>query len=399
VAVKRDVTQHLQLERQFQQAQKLESIGRLAGGVAHDFNNILTIINGYSEFLLTALDRTDPLWSYADEIRKASEHAASVTKQLLAFSRKQIIEPKTLDVNTTIRDFEQMLQRLIGEDITLITRLDPFLGQVLADPEQVHQVIVNLVINARDAMPDGGRLDISTANVEVTDEEANAQPDAKAGRYVMMIVTDGGTGMDENIRQQVFEPFFTTKERDKGTGLGLSTVYGIVRQSGGWIDVSSEVGVGSSFKLYFPRIDGPVTEQQRDHTRTKGPHGGETILVVEDQEAVRTITRTILKVYGYDILEAANGDEAVNIGQTHPGEIHLLLTDVVLPGMNGRQLSERLRTLRPNLKVLFTSGYTSEIIAARGVLDSGIAYISKPFSPDRLAAKVREVLTEPPESL
>jgi len=395
VAVKRDVTQHLQLERQFQQAQKLESIGRLAGGVAHDFNNILTVINGYSDFLITALDRTDPLWSSADEIRKAAERAASLTKQLLAFSRKQVIEPKTMDVNTTIRDSEQMLQRLIGEDITLATRLDPFLGQVLADPEQVYQVVMNLVVNARDAMPDGGILDISTANVEVTDEEANAQPDAKAGRYVMMMVTDGGTGMDENTRQHIFEPFFTTKGREKGTGLGLSTVYGIVRQSDGWIDVSSELGVGSSFTVYFPRIDGRLIEEQREATCTTVPHGGETILVVEDQDAVRSITKKILRVYGYQVLEAANGDEAVALGQTHPGEIHLLLTDVILPGMNGKQLSERLRTLRPKLKVLFTSGYTSEIIAARGVLDSGLAYIAKPFIPDRLAAKVRDVLTEP----
>jgi PAS domain S-box-containing protein len=396
VAVKRDVTQHIQLERQFQQAQKLESIGRLAGGVAHDFNNILTIINGYSDFLITALDRTDPLWSSADEIRKAAERAASLTKQLLAFSRKQVIEPKILDVNTTIRDSEQMLQRLLGEDIMLATRLDPFLGQVMADPEQVHQVIMNLAVNARDAMPDGGKLDISTANVEVAlDDDAITQPDAKAGRYVMITVTDGGTGMDENTRQHIFEPFFTTKGRDKGTGLGLSTVYGIVRQSDGWMDVSSELGVGTSFKLYFPRIDGRLVEEQRQATRSPELDGGETILVVEDQDAVRRITKSILKVYGYDILEAANGDEAMDVARKHPGDIHLLLTDVVLPGINGRELSERLRTLRPKLKVLFTSGYTSEIIVGRGVLDSGLAYIAKPFIPDRLAAKVREVLTEP----
>jgi len=396
VAVKRDVTHHLELERQFQQAQKLESIGRLAGGVAHDFNNILTIISGYANLVLTALNRTDPLWSYAEEIRKASERAASLTKQLLAFSRKQVIEPKTMDVNTTIRDSEQMLQRLIGEDITLATRLDPFLGQVTADPEQLYQVIMNLIVNARDAMPDGGRLDIGTANVQVTDEDAGTQPDAKAGRYVMITVTDAGTGMDENTRQHIFEPFFTTKERDRGTGLGLSTVYGIMRQNGGWIDVSSELGVGSSFKLYFPRIDGSVAEDRLEASGSGGPHGGETILVVEDQDAVRRITKKILSVYGYHILEAADGDEAADIGQRHPGEIHLLLTDVVLAGMNGKELSERLRTLRPKLKVLFTSGYTSEIIARRGILESGVAYIAKPFTPDRLAAKVREVLHEGP---
>ena len=395
VAVKRDVTQHLQLQRELQQAQKLESIGRLAGGVAHDFNNLLTVINGYCDFINSSLDRTDPIWSSVAEIRKSGERAASLTKQLLAFSRKQVIEPKTLDVNTTIRDSEQMLQRLIGEDIALATRLDPFLGQVMADPEQVHQVIMNLVINARDAMPDGGRLDISTGNVALTDGDANIHPDAKTGRYVMLTVSDSGTGMDENTRQRIFEPFFTTKARDKGTGLGLATVYGIVRQSGGWIDVSSDPGAGTSFTLYFPRIDGRVAEERRETIRSAIPRGGETILVVEDQEAVRSVTRTILGVYGYQILEAANGDEAVALGQTHPGEIHLLLTDVILPGMNGKELSERLRTARPNLKVLFTSGYTSEIIAAKGVLDSGVAYIPKPFSPDKLAAKIREVLTQP----
>ena len=242
------------------------------------------------------------------------------------------------------------------------------------------------------------KLDINTANVEVTDEQASTQPDAKAGRYVIITVTDGGTGMDENTRQQIFEPFFTTKGQDKGTGLGLSTVYGIVRQSDGWIDVSSEVGVGTSFKLYFPRIDGSVADERREAVRTKGPDGGETILVVEDQDAVRRITKSILKVYGYQILEASNGDEAVEVAQKHAGEIHLLLTDVVLPGMNGKALSEQLKILRPNLKVLFTSGYTSEVIAGRGVLDSGVSYIAKPFSPDRLAAKVREVLADAPTS-
>jgi len=370
----------------------------LAGGVAHDFNNLLTVINGYSDFLITGLDRTDPLWSSADEIRKAGERAASLTKQLLAFSRKQVIEPKTLDVNTILRDSEQMLQRLIGEEITLTTRLDPFLGQVMADPEQVHQVIMNLVVNARDAMPHGGRLDLSTQNGEVTDEDASSQPDAKAGRYVIMTVTDSGTGMDENTRQRIFEPFFTTKERDKGTGLGLSTVYGIVRQSGGCIEVLSEPGAGTSFKIYLPRIDGPLVVDRRAATSMMGPHGGETILVVEDQDTVRRITTAILKVYGYQILEAASGDEAARLVEMYPGEIHLLLTDVVLPGINGKALSDRLRALRPKLKLLFTSGYTSEIIAARGVLDYGEAYIAKPFTSDRLAAKVREVLTEPATS-
>jgi two-component system, cell cycle sensor histidine kinase and response regulator CckA len=252
VAVKRDVTERLQLESQLRQAQKLESIGRLAGGVAHDFNNLLTVINGYAEVLLADLDRTDPLWSSIDEIRKAGDRAAGLTKQLLAFSRKQIIEPKALDLNSTIRESERMLQRLIGEDIVLAAELDPLLGPVMADPEQVHQVIMNLVVNARDAMPDGGRLEIGTANFEVTSADASIHEDAKPGRYVVMSVTDSGAGMDEQTRQHIFEPFFTTKAGDKGTGLGLSTVYGIMRQSGGWIDVASKVGAGTSFKLYFP---------------------------------------------------------------------------------------------------------------------------------------------------
>jgi len=398
VAVKRDVTERLQLESQLRQAQKLESIGRLAGGVAHDFNNLLTVINGYAEVLLADLDRTDPLWSSIDEIRKAGDRAAGLTKQLLAFSRKQIIEPKALDLNSTIRESERMLQRLIGEDIVLAAELDPLLGPVMADPEQVHQVIMNLVVNARDAMPDGGRLEIGTANFEVTSADASIHEDAKPGRYVVMSVTDSGAGMDEQTRQHIFEPFFTTKAGDKGTGLGLSTVYGIMRQSGGWIDVASKVGAGTSFKLYFPRIDRGSVEEHHEAGRTEAPHGGETILLVEDQDAVRRLTKSILMAYGYQILEAPNANEALSIGEKYSGEIDLLLTDVVLPGINGKELGERLKKLRPKVKVLFTSGYPSDVIANRGVLDVGMAYIAKPFSPDMLAAKVREVLTEPATS-
>jgi len=398
VAIKRDVTERLQLEDQLRQAQKLESIGRLAGGVAHDFNNLLTIINGYADVLLADLGRTDPSRSSIDEIRKAGERAASLTKQLLAFSRKQIIEPMALDLNTTIRDSERMLQRLISEDIVLTAELDPLLGQVMADAEQVHQVIMNLVVNARDAMPDGGKLDIRTANIDVSEAEASIHEDAKPGRYVMMSVTDVGAGMDEQTRQHIFEPFFTTKAGDKGTGLGLSTVYGIIRQSGGWIDVSSKVGVGTSFKLYFPRIDAGSVEERHEAPRTEVLHGDETILLVEDQDAVRRLTKSILKAYGYQILEAPNADGALGIAEKYSGEIDLLLTDVVLPGMNGRELGERLKKLRPKVKVLFTSGYPSEVIAHRGVLDAGMAYIPKPFSPENLAAKVREVLAQPPTS-
>jgi len=346
-------------------------VGRLAGGVAHDFNSLLTIITGYGHLLLNSVHSNDPLRPPLEEITKAAKHAAELTKQLLAFSRKQLIEPKRLDLNSALKDSKGMLQRLIGEDIAFTTSLDPYLGTVMADPEQVHQVIMNLVVNARDAMPDGGKLDISTMNVEVSEDDASISPDAKAGRYIAVTVTDTGSGMDEEIRQHIFEPFFTTKAPDKGTGLGLSTVYGILRQSGGWIDVSSQLGVGTSFKLYFPRIDEVSVDEKPEAARGKEPNGSEMILLVEDQEAVRQLMKRILEVHGYQILEAGNSAEALDIVRKYSGEIHLLLTDVVLPGINGKELSERLKALRPKLKVLFTSGYTADIIAHRGVLESG----------------------------
>jgi CheY-like chemotaxis protein len=380
------------------QAQKLESIGRLAGGVAHDFNNLLTVINGYSGFLLNSLDVSDPLRRFAEAIGNAGERAASLTKQLLAFSRKQVIEPRLLNLNTTIRDAMPLLQRLIGEDIAFTARLDAFLEQVMADPDQIHQVLMNLVVNARDAMPDGGRLEVETANVEIGEDDAGNRHDALPGRYALMTVTDTGHGMDETVRQQVFEPFFTTKEFGKGTGLGLSTVYGIVRQSGGWIDVRSEVGVGTSFRVYLPRMDGrPLPERTEAGASTE--EGNETILLVEDQDAVRSFTSTALKRYGYRVVEASDGEEAIAVAGRHPERIHLLLTDVVLPGMNGKELSEHLTALRPGLKVLFTSGYTADVIAHRGVLDEGMGFLHKPYSLDQLAAKVRELLSGPPEPI
>ena len=394
VAVKRDVTERLQLERQFFQAQKLESIGRLAGGMAHDFNNLLTAINGYSDLLLARLKTPDPLRTFATEIRKAGERSASLTKQLLAFSRKQIIEPKILDLNTIIKDSAVMLKRLIGEDIAVETHMDSGLGQIMADPTQIHQVIMNLAVNARDAMPRGGKLTIETMNSDLGEVAATIYRDALPGRYILMTMTDTGHGMDDSVRQQIFEPFFTTKTPDKGTGLGLSTVYGIVRQSGGWIDLWSEVGVGTSFKVYLPRIDGgsPADEVQ-DGTPTLG--GNETVLVVEDQEAVRTYTKVALERYGYQVIEAASGKKALAAARRHSGQIHLLLTDVILPGMNGRVLAESLKELRPNLKVVFMSGYSADLIAHRGIIDAGVSYIVKPFSPNELAAKVRDVLGYP----
>ena len=395
VAIKRDVTERLQLEDQLRQAQKLESVGRLAGGVAHDFNNLLTVINGYSELLIEGMKAPNPLRGYAEAIGKAGERAASLTRQLLAFSRKQMIQPRRLDLNTTIRECAPMLQRLIGEDIVLETHLDSVVGQVMADPDQIHQVLMNLAGNARDAMPDGGKLDIQTMNVDLDAADGAAlDPDRTPGRYVLMTVRDTGHGMDETTRQHIFEPFFTTKETGKGTGLGLSTVYGIVRQSGGWLDVSSALGVGTVFEVYLPHVgEGPVAETSVAGKPTTG--GSETILVVEDQEAVRSFTKAALKQYGYRIVEASDGEQAVAIAGRYPAEIHLLLTDVVLPGMNGKELSGRLKGLLPNLKVLFTSGYPADVIAHRGVLDPGVAFLPKPFSPDELAAKVRDVLGNP----
>jgi two-component system cell cycle sensor histidine kinase/response regulator CckA len=391
IAVKRDVTERLQLERQFFEAQKLESIGRLAAGIAHDFNNLLTAINGYSDLLLGQLKVGDRLRSYAGEIRKAGEKSASLTKQLLIFSRKQVIEARILNLNTAISDSATMLQRLIGEEITVEKHLDVSLGQVMADPTQIDQVILNLAVNARDAMPDGGKLSLETMNVDVCEVTAAAYPDAMPGPYVLMTVTDNGQGMDDTIRRQIFEPFFTTKEVGKGTGLGLSTVYGIVRRSGGWIDVWSEMGVGTSFKVYLPRVDGcPVTVPKGISAPTGG--GEETVLLVEDQESVRSYAKVVLRGYGYHVLGVSNGKRAVAIAKRYSGEIHLLLTDVVLPGMSVKNLSERVKKLRPKVKVLFMSGYPADVIAHRGVLHEGMSYIPKPFSPDELAAKIRGVL-------
>ena len=382
-------------EARLMRAQKLESVGRLAGGVAHDFNNLLTVINGYSAFLLNELKAGDPLRVYAEEIGNAGNHAAGLTKQLLAFSRKEAGEPRVLNLNATIEESAPMLQRLIGEDIMLKTHLDGSLGPVMADPDQIHRVIMNLAVNSRDAMPDGGTLDIETSNVEI-DQAASApmHRTAAPGRYVRLTVTDNGEGMDEKVKLHIFEPFFTTKEVGKGTGLGLSTVYGIVQQSGGWIDVQSEVGVGTSFRMYFPRTTASAAPGHAEAGRATGK-GVETILVVEDQAAVRGFTVTALRQLGYQVLEAPNGDEAIGLAQRHAGRIDLLVTDVVMPGMNGRELSERLRAVIPGLKVLLVSGYAADVLVDRGATpDPGLAFLRKPFRPGELAQKVREVLSE-----
>jgi two-component system cell cycle sensor histidine kinase/response regulator CckA len=390
--IRRTAAEKEQLQEQLRQAQKLESIGRLAGGVAHDFNNLLTIINGYAGLLSEQLRANPPLLAYAAEIQKAGDHATALTGQLLAFSRKQVIRPRPLDLNTVARDAERMLQRLIGEDIEFRTRLDPQPAWVMADPAQINQVMVNIAANARDAMPEGGRFELATANIEIDQASAAAYRDATPGRYVLVTLRDNGMGMTDEVRQSIFEPFFTTKKVGKGAGLGLATAYGIVRQSGGWIDVRSELGEGSSFHIFLPRIDVGEIPEETEATPQGDLRGGETVLVVEDDEGVRELTTTILRARGYNVLEAASGPEACEVAKKHPDRIHLLLTDVIMPGMNGRELSRLLLDQRPQLKVLVMSGYAESVIAHRGVLDAEFEFIQKPFSSDVLAAKVRQLL-------
>ncbi len=377
-------------QEQYLQAQKLESIGRLAGGVAHDFNNLLTVINGYSDLAFQKLSEGDPLRVEIDQIRMAGARAADLTQQLLVFSRKQVIQPRPLDLNKVVAESEKMLQRLLGEDIELKTNLSPSLGLVIAaDLGQMHQVLMNLVVNARDAMPDGGKLLLETANVEIDSSYVQEHSEATPGTFVLLAVTDSGTGMDEETSKHVFEPFFTTKGPSEGSGLGLATVYGIVKQSRGWIGIYSEPGKGTAFKIYLPRITADLGTQADAEYQRGNLAGSETVLVVEDQDEVRGLATKVLRDYGYNVLEAADGAKALALVEGQPGSIDLLLTDVVL---NGRELAERLRTLLPAVKVLYTSGYTRNVIEHRGVLDRDVAYIAKPYSPDGLAGKVREVL-------
>jgi len=389
---KRSEEERARLEEQLRQAQKLESIGRLAGGVAHDFNNLLTVINGYSDLVLARLPEGALLRRQIALIRKAGERAAGLTQQLLAFGSRQMVEPKPLDLNVMVADSAEMLQGIAGEDVKLITVLGPSLGWVMADAGQIHQVLMNLVVNARHSMRKGGKLIIETANVGLDEGYAAVHPEVAPGPYVLLAVTDTGCGMDEATRQRIFEPFFTTKPMGEGTGLGLSTVYGIVRQSQGWIWVYSEPDRGTTFKIYLPRMDaGPAAAEAAESARAT-LSGAETVLVVEDQDEVRRLAAATLESRGYCVLEAAEGQEALSLAECHPKPIHLALIDVVLPGMNGRELAERLKTLRPEVKVLYTSGHTQTAIAQRGVLECGVAFLPKPFSSDALAAKVREVL-------
>jgi PAS domain S-box-containing protein len=387
----RDITPQRDLEVQFRQAQKMEAVGRLAGGVAHDFNNLLTVITSYGELLLEDLATGDPRRADLEQIRKAAKDAAGLTRQLLAFSRQQVLEPTVLNLNAIVTGAEKMLKRLIGEDVDLLAITAADLGAVKADAGQIEQVIMNLVVNARDAMPDGGKVTIETANVELDAAYAAHHSVVPPGAYVLLSVSDAGVGMDEHTKAHVFEPFFTTKERGKGTGLGLATVYGIVKQSGGFVWVYSELGHGTTLKLYFPRVDERVETPERARA-TASIRGTETVLLAEDAAAVRAVAYEVLTRHGYTVLLAPDGRSALSIAADHAGPLHLLVTDVIMPEMSGRQLADRLKEIRPELKVLFVSGYTDDAITRHGVLEPGIAFLQKPFTPESLARKVREVL-------
>ncbi len=380
-------------EAQLRQSQKLEAIGQLAGGVAHDFNNLLTVIGGYSSILLNKLPPESPHRSNVEEIKKAGDRAGALTRQLLAFSRKQILQPKILDLNVAVADMEKMVRRLIGEDINMLIIATPTLGKVKADPGQIEQVLINLIVNARDAMPQGGKLTVQTSNVILSTEHAERH-EIEPGRYVMLAVSDNGCGMDQEIQNRIFDPFFTTKDSGKGTGLGLATVYGIVKQSGGNIWVYSESGKGSTFKIYLPRVD-EIAEEEEESISQPLPKGTETVLMVEDEDQVRAILQHILEEQGYHVIAAANGLEALSFSEDPERDIQLVITDVVMPNMSGRELAERLLEVRPNLPVLFMSGYTDDAIVHHGLLDEKLNFIQKPFDPAGVARKVREVLDSP----
>jgi PAS domain S-box-containing protein len=392
IGISRDVTEHKKLEEQFRQSQKMEAVGRLAGGVAHDFNNMMTVVIGYSEFLLSKLKKEDAEYKSVEGIMNAGKRAASLTQQLLAFSRKQVFQPHVVNLNALVTDLEKMLKRLIGEDIDLQLDLDSKLGAVRADPSQIDQIIMNLAVNARDAMPRGGKIAIETANVELDEEYARLHMEVQPGPYVMLAVSDTGSGMDKETQSRIFEPFFSTKEEGKGTGLGLSTVYGIVKQSGGNIWVYTEPGQGTTFKIYFPRIEEAAEARKQEEASDKSFRGSETILLVEDEEMVRDLAYKVLAEMGYKVLAASNGEEALQICEQHKEPIHLMLTDVVMPKMSGRELAEGSVRWYPELKVIYMSGYTDSSVIRNGMLEPGVNFVQKPFTPLSLTKKVREVL-------
>jgi PAS domain S-box-containing protein len=389
--IARDVTERRQLENMVRQSQKLEAIGRLSGGLAHDFNNLLCVINGHTELLTEALQPGDPAVRSVTQIRKAADSAAALTRQLLAFSRRQVFHPQVVNLNAVVTETKKLLARLIDEHIEFHTTLGPALGHVIVDPVQIEQVIINLVLNARDAMPKGGKLTMETSNLNLEEDHQSKFSQIPAGKYVLLALTDTGCGMNAETQSRIFEPFYTTKEMGKGTGLGLATVYGIVKQSGGFIWVYSEEGRGTTFKVYLPRVVGPLTEAR------PGPHieinkGTETILVVEDAEPLRALTKEFLTASGYTVLEAANGDEAIRIAQSHAGNINLLLTDVVMPRMGGKPLVEQMARIRPDTRVLYMSGYPNDGIVQAGILANGVALLEKPFTREILSKRVRQVL-------
>jgi two-component system cell cycle sensor histidine kinase/response regulator CckA len=391
LAIQRDVTEQKQLQEQFRQAQKMEAVGRLAGGVAHDFNNLLTVISGHTDLLLGSMPTDNPAYGQLQEIRRAAARAASLTRQLLAFSRRQVLVPQVLDLNTVVANMEPMVRRLIGEDIALATLLDPGLGRVKADPGQIEQVLLNLAVNSRDAMPQGGKLTIETRNADLDESYARRHLTVVPGHYVMLALSDTGCGMDAHTLSHIFEPFFTTKGPEQGTGLGLATVYGIVKQSGGYIWAYSEVGVGTTFRVYLPRVDAPLDViRTEDVEVTAG--GTETVLVVEDDPAVRALVQSVLGAKGYQVMTARSVEDALCVAEQHRGPIHLLLTDVVLPGAGGRELAEQLGPLHREMIVLYMSGYTDNAVVHHGVLDARVNFLQKPFTPQTLARKVRSVL-------
>jgi len=394
--IARDVTERRQLENMVRQSQKLEAIGRLSGGLAHDFNNLLCLITGHTELLTEALEPNERVLRSVTQIRKAADSAAALTRQLLAFSRRQVFHPQVVDLNAIVVETEKLLARLIDEHIEFYTALDPALGRVLVDPVQLEQVIINLALNARDSMPGGGKLTIETSNLDLEEDHRSKLSQIPAGKYVLFAMTDTGCGMSEETQGHIFEPFYTTKELGKGTGLGLATVYGIVKQSGGFIWVYSEEGRGTTFKVYLPRVISPLTEARIGGQRAEIGRGTETILVVEDAEALRALTKEFLTSCGYSTLEAANGDEAIRIARSYSGVIDLLLTDVVMPRMGGKYLAEQIAQIRPHTRLLYMSGYPNDGIVQAGILANGVTLLEKPFTREILSKRVRQVLDGPP---